>query len=394
MLEQLKKASLKKKMPAIIILFIAAVALLVYYGPDFITWAQGPVKFEDLSMDEIEDQYVTMTFELTFGTYATETTTTTRNGTKVSERESMQYHAVLIGGLDPYVNSDKMFEYVGLAIPSKYFDTVKTIDRNSDKFFEDYDLRHLNTTMQVTGKIFPMDAEMERYYRSFFKYGDYTDEEYAQCCAPYYIKVDQLSHGHVDLVLAMNILAVVLLVAAVYMLIRALTGGYQSKLVKALKAQGDMELQRAESDYATAAEPVKGVKVGRSYMFNCLSARTEIIPLRQVAWTYTHQTNHQKYGRTVSTSYSVMLYTEDKKQHQLCMPGKDACNQLIDDLNKKCPAGIFGYSDELKQMFNKNFDEFNRLRRQKEAELNPNTGFNDMYADPNQNTGSDPYNNV
>ncbi len=394
MLEQLKKASLKKKMPAIIILFIAAVALLVYLGPDFITWAKGPVKFEDLSMDEIKDQYVTMTFELTFGTYATETTTTTRNGAKISEKESMQYHAVLIGGLDPYMYSDKMFEYVGLAIPSKYFDTVKIIDRNSYKFFEDYDLRQLDTTMQITGEIFPMDDEMLRYYKKFFSYGDYSDEEFIQCCAPYYIKVDQLSHGHVDFVIAGNVLAVVLLVIAIYMLIRALTGGYQSKLVKSLKAQGDSELQRAESDYASAAEPVKGFKVGRTYLFNCSSAKTEIIPLRQVAWAYTHQTDHQKYGRTVSTTYNIMLYTEDKKLHQLLMPSKDACNQFIDELNRKCPAGIFGYSDQLKQMFNKNYDEFTRLRRQKEAEMNPNPGFNDMYANMNQNSGTTPYTNV
>ena len=87
-----------------------------------------------------------------------------------------------------------------------------------------------------------------------------------------------------------------------------------------------------------------------------------------------------------------MLYTENKKQHQLSMPSKDACNQFIDELNKKCPAGIFGYSDELKQLFNKNFDEFTRLRRQKEAEMNPNPGFYDMYADMNQNTGNDPNN--
>ena len=388
MLEQLKKASLKKKMPAIIILFIAAVALLVYLGPDFITWAKGPVTFEDLSIDEIKDQYVTMTFELTFGTYANETTTTTQNGVKISEKETMQYHAVLIGGLDSYMYSDKWFEYVGLAIPSKYFDTVKIIDSNSDKFFEDYDTRHLNTTMQVTGKIFPMDDEMLRYYKRFFSYSDYTDEEFIQYCSPYYIKVDQLSHGHVDFVIAGNILAVVLLVIAIYMLVRALTGGYQRKLVKALKAQGDMELQRAESDYASAVEPVKGLKLGRSYLFNCVNAKTEIIPLRQVAWAYTHQVNQQKYGRTVSTSYSIILFTEDKKQHQLTMPSQDACNRFIDELNRKCPAGIFGYSDELKRMFNKDYDAFTRLRRQKEAEMNPNPGFNDMYTNPNQNNGT------
>lgn len=395
MLQKLKSASLKKVLPAVIIMFIAAAGLLVYFGPDFITWAKGPVTFEDLTIDEIKDQYVTMTFELSWGTYATQVTTTTRNGAKVSERDSMQYHAVLVGGLDRYLYSDEdlYWEFIGLAIPAKYFNTAKIIDRNSDEFFETYDLRALDTTMQVTGQIVPMKDDMLKYYRKFFKEADYTDEEFAAYCAPYYIKVDSLSRGAVEIVLLMNAVAVILFVIALYMLIKALTGGYQSKLVKTLKAQGEMELERAESDYETASEPIKGLRIGRNYLFDCTSAKTMVYPLRQVAWAYTHQVNHQKYGRTVSTSYSVMLYTEDKKQHTLSMPHKVACDQVIDELNRKCPAGIFGYSDQLKQMFNKNYDEFTRLRRQKEADMNQAQGFADAYsADPSQNLNQDPNN--
>ena len=205
MLQKLKSASIKKVLPGIIILYIAAAALLVYFGPDFFTWVKGPVTFEDLSIDEIKDQYVTMTFELSFGTYATEVTTTTQNGSKVSERDSMQYHAVLVGGLDRYIYTDEdlYWEFIGLAVPSRYFDTAKIIDRNSDDFFETYDLRALDTTMQVTGQILPMDDEMLRYYRSFFREADYTDEEFAVYCAPYYIKIDHLKRGHVDFVFYM-----------------------------------------------------------------------------------------------------------------------------------------------------------------------------------------------
>ncbi len=107
MLQKLKSASLKKVLPGVIIMFLISAGLLIYFGPDFITWAKGPVPFEELTIDEIEDQYVTMTFELTWGTYATQVTTTTRNGAKVSERDSMQYHAVLVGGLDRYLYSDE-----------------------------------------------------------------------------------------------------------------------------------------------------------------------------------------------------------------------------------------------------------------------------------------------
>ena len=391
MLQKLKSASLKKVMPGIIILFIAAAGLLVYFGPDFITWAKGPVAFEELSINEIENQYVTMTFELTFGTFATEVTTTTRNGAKVSERDTMQYHAVLVGGLDRYVNTneDLYWEFVGLAVPARYFDTTKIIDRNSDEFFEAYDLRALDTTMQITGQILPMDDEMLRHYRSFFREADYTDDEFKEYCAPYYIKVDHLKRGHADFVLFMNALAVILLLWAVYMLIKALTGGYQRKLIKALKAQGEMELERADADFESASEPTKGIRIGRNYLFDCSGAKTDVFALRQVAWAYSHQVNHQKYGRTVSTTYSIILYTENKKSHQLTMPSKAASDQVLDELNRKCPAGIFGYSDQLKQLFNKNYDEFTRLRRQKEAEINQSQGFNDAFGGSGQN--QDPY---
>ncbi|GFH97327.1 hypothetical protein IMSAGC003_03897 [Lachnospiraceae bacterium] len=391
MLQKLKSASLKKVMPGIIILFIAAAGLLVYFGPDFITWAKGPVAFEELSINEIENQYVTMTFELTFGTFATEVTTTTRNGAKVSERDTMQYHAVLVGGLDRYVNTneDLYWEFVGLAVPARYFDTTKIIDRNSDEFFETYDLRALDTTMQITGQILPMDDEMLRHYRSFFREADYTDDEFKEYCAPYYIKVDHLKRGHADFVLFMNALAVILLLWAVYMLIKALTGGYQRKLIKALKAQGEMELERADADFESASEPTKGIRIGRNYLFDCSGAKTDVFALRQVAWAYSHQVNHQKYGRTVSTTYSIILYTENKKSHQLTMPSKAASDQVLDELNRKCPAGIFGYSDQLKQLFNKNYDEFTRLRRQKEAEINQSQGFNDAFGGSGQN--QDPY---
>lgn len=392
MLQKLKSASLKKVLPGIIILFIAAAGLLIFFGPDFITWVKGPVAFEELSIDEIDNQYVNMTFELTFGTYATEVTTTTRNGAKVSERDSMQYHAVLVGGLDRYINTneDLYWEFIGLAVPARYFDTTKIIDKNSDEFFETYDLRALDTTMQITGQILPMDDEMLRYYRSFFREADYSDEEFKEYCAPYYIKVDHLKRGHVDFVLCMNILAVILLLWAVYMLIKALTGGYQKKLIKMLKAQGEMELERADADFESASEPTKGIRIGRNYLFDCSGAKTDVFALRQLAWAYTHQVNHQKYGRTVSTSYSIMVYTEDKKSHQLNMPSKAASEQVIDELNRKCPAGIFGYSDQLKQLFNKNYDEFTRLRRQKEAEINQAQGYNDAFGGSEQS--QDPYN--
>lgn len=391
MLQKLKKASLKSKLPAIIIMMIAAIALLVYFGPNFITWVKGPVPFEELSIEEIDNQYVSMTFELTFGTFATEVTTTTRNGSKVSERDSMQYHTVLVGGLDRYMYSteDLYWEFIGLAVPDKYFSTTKIIDKNSDEFFETYDIRALDTTLKITGQIIPMDDEMLRYYKSFFRDADYTDEEFRTYCAPYYIKVDSLSHGSINMVIAATVAAMILILISLIMLIKALTGGYQKKLVKTLKAIGEMELERADMDFESAFEPCKNVKIGRSYLFDCSKAKTEVIPLRQIAWAYTHQTNHQKYGRTVSTTYISMIYTEDKKLHQISIPNKESCDKIMGDLSQKCPAGIFGYSDQLKQMFNKNYEEFTRLRRQKEAEMNQSQGFADMYPDQNQ----DPYGN-
>lgn len=366
MLEELKKRSLKCVLIPVIIMTVIAVGLLVWFGPDFITYVKGPVAFESLEFEDIGGQYVQAQINLDFGTFAEEITTTKSSSGYITNRESTsRYYVILVGGVDRYVGTNDYFQFVGVQVPKKYYSAMNTIDDNSDTFFERYNLNSLTTTLQVCGMLKPLEGDMLRYYKEFFEDNGYTDEEFEAYCAPYYIDVEGMKHGSDFLVITAFLVAVVLLVIAVYKFVNAQTGGYQKSLIKYLKEKGDFELDRASGDYQSGKKLAPHVTGGRIYIFDAARARTRAFRMSDIDWAYTHQTNHKKYGRTVSITYQVMLYMPGKKHYSISMDNSDSCNALLRHIAENSPGTIIGYSAELKQKYTKNYEEFQRLRAEK-----------------------------
>ena len=371
MLQDLKRTSMKSVLPAVIIMAVIGVVMLAAFGSDFIKYVIGPTPFEELSMNELEGEYVIVNINMDFGSFAEETTTTTRNGATVSRRTSALYYVIPVGGVDRYLNSYDAFEFVGIKIPPKYFDAMKTIDNNSDDFFDRYDPSTLRTTLQVTGTIKPLDSEMQRYYDRFFDYADYSAEEIAAYCAPYYIDVEQMSFAPEFVVIIAIIAAVVLVLLAIYKLVSVLTGGYQKAMIKAIQKNGDMELDRADSDYQNAVELAKYIKGGRHYLFNAVPAKTQAFKLSNIVWAYPAQTEHRKNGRYTGTTYEVILYTTDdrKKKNSIAVPSSDISHKILSHIQANSPGTIIGYSDQKRQIYNSNYEQFLNLGRQ-QAEQN------------------------
>ncbi len=363
MLKEFKKLSLKKVMPGIIIMMVIACILLGIWGRDVITVLKGPVPFESLSMEELDGQYVTLDLNLTFGDYMEEITTTkNKYGSTVSRRSSHKYYVILVGGLEPYMaDSSLWFQYMGIEIPSKYYDEMESVVRNSYKFLDSYDKLDLRTSITLRGEIRPMEDKMLRYYKDFFTSADYTNEEFETYCAPYYIAVNELSTGPIFNSCIFTGIGVLLLIISLYMLIKALTGGYQKAMVKALGAGGDMNLQMADSDYQTSKSICRDFKIGNRYLFSTVNAKTFVVELDKLIWAYTHETQHKKYGRTVNTTYMIMLYTDDKKKESVSISSKEDCQAILQQLSDSNSAIIIGYTDQLMNLYQKNYPEFIRL---------------------------------
>ncbi len=145
------------------------------------------------------------------------------------------------------------------------------------------------------------------------------------------------------------------------MLIKALTGGYQKAMVKALSAGGDMNIQMADSDYQASGEILRDIKIGKRYLFSTVNAKTLAIELDKIIWAYTHETQHKKYGRTVNTTYMIMLYTDDKKKESISIPTKEGCQSFLQNLSASNSAIIIGYTGQLMNLYQKNYPEFIHL---------------------------------
>lgn len=373
MLKEFKKISFKKVMPGIIIMMVISCILLGIWGRDVITLVKGPVPFESLAMEELDGQYVTLDLNLTFGDFMEEITTTkNKYGSTVSRKSSHKYYVILIGGLEPYMaDSDLWFQYMGIEIPSKYYDKMESVIKNSYKFFDSYDKLDLRTSITLRGEIRPMDDKMLRYYKNFFTQSDYTEEEFDSCCAPYYIAVNELSTGPIFNSCIFTGIGILLLFISIYMLIKALTGGYQKAMIKALSAGGDMNLQMADSDYQTSRGIRRDIKIGKQYLFSTVNAKTLAIRLDKLIWAYTHETQHKKYGRTVNTTYMIMLYTDDKKKESISIPTKEDCQAILHHLSDSNPGIIIGYTEQLMNLYQKNYSEFIRLCKDRQLKEEP-----------------------
>ena len=103
--KQLKKICMKKRLPAIIILFIAAIALLVLWLPDLFLYMKGPAQLSDLTVDELSGAYVEAHIEGIYDWYAQDVETS-GSSEKIVARE----YLIPVGE----------YEYMSLYAPEKY----------------------------------------------------------------------------------------------------------------------------------------------------------------------------------------------------------------------------------------------------------------------------------
>ncbi len=120
----------------------------------------------------------------------------------------------------------------------------------------------------------------------------------------------------------------------VFFVIRAVTGGYQQKMIKKLKAEGSMALQAAEEDYRTAREVCAGVKAGRTWLFCTRSPFSQIFRLDQIAWAYAHMTVKRRNGLATNRTYCVKVHMPDGTEEEIACKDEDMCQLILNYLDK------------------------------------------------------------
>ena len=344
MFESLKKKSLKRSLVWTIILAAIGIGLVVHFALG--TWyvVTGYVSFVDLDLDEISDQWVALNLEDNWGVFADYSETD--SNTHITRTVRLYY---IIHAED---NLTTDFRYMAVEVPAAYEDRMNQMAQRGaygDPLF-------------LSGRIMKMEGDIYRYFKEYMMEGGITEEEFEQYTLPYYIEVYSNETFENVFTVSAFLLGVLLILLAVIRLVKALSGSYLKKLKADIASIGISEYS-AESDWNSAAEICKGIKVGRYFTYYMEGSKPRAIPNTKVLWIYQNTTTHRTNGIKTGTTYSVMIWVDGwKNAANLGMPNETTAQEMLKRFNAQFPWIVIGYSDELRQMYTKNRAQFMELR--------------------------------
>lgn len=363
MLEQLRKRNSKVTLSWILILMGSALAILLITWNSFTKLIEGPQQLDSLAIEELPGSYVNGDITAIVGNYAEYYEKYDDGREKITDN----YYVIPVGD----------YEFIGLHVSEEDFSDAKRIYNET----MDYLLGNKSdmfSSMNVTGTINKMDDELHKFYVEWFQSFDYTDEEINQVALPYVLQVGYAGKFLTDTTYALLTIGAILLIAVFILIIQMLTGSYLSKIRKFIKKNSDsVSMERIEDDYEGATS-FGSIKIGNLFTHYYQGNKAWIIKNSDMIWAYLLNTTHRTYGIKVGVSKQIIIYTKDKKKYAINVKNSDDIASILSKLSESNSDIITGYSDELKKLFNKDFDSFVNLRYSKESANTQETSqFND-----------------
>ncbi|MDL2323542.1 hypothetical protein LJC61_00125 [Ruminococcaceae bacterium OttesenSCG-928-A16] len=320
MLAELKKSSIKKTIIGLLSLCVIAVIIFfVMGGKDVLQLIGGPAPLDVAHIEDYEGRYVSVTVDYSLGRYAY---TTKKGQTTSHEFGIADYDGGYIYTL--YMrNADykKMAEW----LPIDYAGVVEP--------------------RTITGTITKMSNSDQAYYDDMLE--DYSVDPSWR--APYYLKVNNLGGQSFGSTVFFAAISFVLVAIGIYRLIRAITGGYQKKLLDYCKKTGSPEytLSLIEQQYATA-QKFGSLRLTPLYMMFQDGPTTKFFPINDILWVY--QRLHKSYG-VITTGRSLVLRFPNKSEAVVAMNQKtlEECREFI---YANYPNIAVGYDGDLMRMYN------------------------------------------
>lgn len=343
MFEALKKKSFKSSLVLTVILAAIGIALTVGFAVG--TWyvVTGYVSFVELEPDEISNQWVALELKDNWGSFAE---TTEKRQSSLPKTINVYY--VILTGND--YSTD--YRYMAVNVPADYERRMEQMAQ-----YGAYD-----NPVFLSGRIRKMDDEIYKYFREYMRDGGLSDEEIDQYTLPYYIKVyadEQLEN--VCTVVAF-LFGVLLIVLAILRVVKAAGGGYLKKLKADISSIGVSEAY-ADSDWNSAVEICKNVKVGRLFTYYMEGSKPRAIPNSKILWSYQNTTTHRTNGIKTGTTYSVMIWVDGRKNaSNIGMPNEATAQEMLKRFGAQFPWVVLGYSEELRKMYHNNRAQFMQLR--------------------------------
>lgn len=359
MLEELRKQSIKKVLPLVIILCIAGGVIMGIFADEFLGAIGKVKKFESLDLDEIKDG-VLVEVHLTenFGSCIEETET--RNG---RTKRTYTYHIIWTGDEDA-----EDYRYITAKLPASYDNRMLRMMNEYDKWYTAAEEAYYNGETDIpewdpepfvfNAVIKKMTKEEERYFRSGMMEAGWTSSDYEDMAMPYVLKKVSLGGERAKTFLFFGAGLALFLWGVIYF-ITTLRGGRLKKLKQEIEATG-FGIARVEGEYAVRRQISASPKLFESdnFIFFSDGSVPHALLKKQMIWVYFSTTVHRTNGIKTGTTYALQINMKDGRTFALSSGSEKKVKETIEALSKNIPWCVFGYSDELAGLYRKNRTEF------------------------------------
>lgn len=354
MFEQLRKKSIKKALPVVIIVGVIGLVMIVAEFSNLISLVRGHVEFESLAPDEINGSLVVdASIAVNFGSFMEEYKSYSNSS---YTRTTDVYYVIWTG--DEYAQD---YRYMAIKVPASYEKQMEAMAEAS--YNGEY-----STPIQFSGAVNRLSSKEYEYFKEYFLYSGFTEEEFEEQTLPYYIDVDDLVDGSesVSTVYVITVLGLALFVAAVWMLVSALTGRKLNAIKKDLEDAGISE-SSASCEYEAAPVLYKNsdLRIGARLTFYLSGSKPRAIANDKMVWAYQKTTTHRTNGIKTGTTYQVVIYHFNRNAHMITVPNSEKALEVLNLIAQKMPWVVVGYDNDLNKMYQKDYQNFLDMRYNK-----------------------------
>ena len=354
-MKALKLKSLKALLPLFLIMFLIGGGCLYSAVPTFIRLAKDPISLDDVDFEgEVEGLYVSGTLLGIYDWYCEEV----ENNTKVVSREYL-------------IDADDYY-YMGLRVAQKDMDAAEALLEASTAYLngEDDGTALALAQYEVKGTITRMPDDSYELYQEYLGWNE-MDAESRAMFLPYYLDVNSIGGNYVSGAVMLLVIGLIFLAIGLIFLILALSSKYQKSIRKYISQSTSPEAAREKVEYFLNSTPdVNGLKYNRDFICGNANGTTAFGEISKLVWVYKHTVTHKQYFITVGKTYSLMLCFADGTRQAAAVKKEAMADEHIQKLSELCPHTIFGYSEQLDKMFQKDLNGFLDLKYHK-----TNTGF-------------------
>lgn len=342
MFENLKKKSIKKVLVVSIIFMAVGFLFVAFQISDLLTLMKGHKKFEELQVNEIKQNIIVdTTTEINFGAFLEEYEENT--STHVTRTTDM-YYVIWTGDMD-----DIEYRYMAIKVPAS---DIPRMDAMAEVSF----YGETSEPIHFSGTIKKMNNEEWRYFKEYFEEWGMTEEDMEAFLIPYYIEAGALVGSDATFVYVLLVFGLVLMAMGVIFLVTTANGSTLKSIKKELEDCGITE-DSAEAEYEEA-RIYDDMRIGNRLIFYMNGSTPHVMPIDKLVWAYQNTTTHRTNGIKTGTTYSVVLSTIEKKTISVSVPSENIAIDALQDIKQNLPWAIVGYSDDLRKMYNKEFENF------------------------------------